>query len=331
MHRIVTLLTSLALSSAATAEIREADVVRQFATQAEAAYSDASQQAQALREQVLNLVITPSPQQLELTRQSWLNAQIPYHHSQAFHFDEEQPVPLQVEYREEPVKADLSLDNQPPSIGRHDLEQLNNHYQSIGTSLWQIVRTSDSVATQELLSASEQLVQQLNYRHQQWQPGGAARQQWLAQSTQQGIAEILSRLNRWSTDNHPHHSASLNESRHDHALWSQYQELKGIWNVYRGQYEHSNGKVLRGPSLSALVSQRDADADRQMNLQMQVSLSHLKQLMQHQQSASIADQRSQHRLNTHAARALSRQNEGIESVFVALNMQSRLQDLKQSA
>lgn len=107
-----------------------------------------------------------------------------------------------------------------------------------------------------------------------------------------------------------------------------YYDVVGMRSVYRGEYRRTNGKVVKGPSLSALVKARDAALDAEMNRRLDASLAAVKRVKDRAEAGEAYDQmlaagnREGNALVQAAIDALADQTRVLEHVVAALDVGS---------
>ncbi|MFC2969433.1 imelysin family protein [Acidimangrovimonas pyrenivorans] len=132
-----------------------------------------------------------------------------------------------------------------------------------------------------LKTATDLLVSDLSWMTAQWTQDGPARTRLMA-DPDAGIAAILTGMGSLSygelagqrvklglmlhdpEEEHDCFSDNTPESHHDDVL--------GVQNVYLGRYTRTDGSVVSGPSLSALVAAADPDLDAALKGQLTASL-----------------------------------------------------------
>ena len=132
-----------------------------------------------------------------------------------------------------------------------------------------------------LKAATELLVSDLEWMVSQWQAGGDARAQLIADETA-GIATILTgmgslsygetagermRLGVMLNDPEEEHSCFADNTHNDH-----FYNAVGIRSVYLGSYTGIDGTVTSGESLSSLVAAADAGVDSELQAKLAVSV-----------------------------------------------------------
>ena len=128
-----------------------------------------------------------------------------------------------------------------------------------------------------LIAATELLVSDLEWMAAQWQDGGDARTQLMADENA-GINTIFTgmgslsygeqagermRLGLMLHDPEEEHSCFADNTHNDH-----FYDALGIRNVYLGSYTRIDGSVISGPSLSSLVAQASAEADADLRAKL---------------------------------------------------------------
>jgi len=76
----------------------------------------------------------------------------------------------------------------------------------------------------------------------------------------------------------------------DNTHWSHYYDAVGIRNVYTGSYARVDGILMTGPSLSDLVSKKDAKADRDLLKHIDASIAKMQVIVDTAQSGEAYDQ-----------------------------------------
>ncbi|MEP5762277.1 MAG: imelysin family protein [Litoreibacter sp.] len=128
-----------------------------------------------------------------------------------------------------------------------------------------------------LKAATDLLVSDLEWMTAQWQDGGEARTQLIADENA-GISTILTGMGSLSygeqagermklgvllNDPEEEHSCFADNTHNDH-----YYDALGIRNVYLGSYTRIDGTVVSGESLSSLVSAADAAVDAELTAKL---------------------------------------------------------------
>jgi len=124
-----------------------------------------------------------------------------------------------------------------------------------------------------LTATTDLLVSELEWMTAQWQEGGEARDQLLADENT-GIASILTGMGSLSYGEQAGErmrlGLMLNDPEEEHDCFSDnthnshYYDGLGIRNVYIGEYVRIDGTVVSGPSLADLVAAKDAGLDAEM-------------------------------------------------------------------
>lgn len=125
-----------------------------------------------------------------------------------------------------------------------------------------------------LSAATQLLVSDLEEMTANWVPEGAARKELAAKGEKGGIATMLTGMGSLSYGELAGERIKLGlivhdpEEEHDcfsdNTHFSHFYDAMSIKNVYTGQYTRVDGSVLKGPSLSALVSQSATNIDKQL-------------------------------------------------------------------
>lgn len=127
---------------------------------------------------------------------------------------------------------------------------------------------------QYLQAAADLLIADLQEMVAQWAPGKADnyRAQFLALPQSEALTRILYGMGSLSLGELAGErmkvalEANSPEDEHDcfsdNTHYSHFYNAKGVRNIYLGEYQRVNGKMLSGPSLSALVAKKDAALDK---------------------------------------------------------------------
>ncbi len=125
-----------------------------------------------------------------------------------------------------------------------------------------------------LEAVTDLLIADLEDMASYWQEGGAARMALLDQSTDAGLATILTGMGSLAYGELGGERTKLGlmlhdpEEEHDcfsdNTHWSHYYNAKGIKNVYLGEYQRVDGSWVKGPSLSNLVATQNTQLDNTM-------------------------------------------------------------------
>ena len=165
-------------------------------------------------------------------------------------------------------------------------QDLNGHASGAGNRPWTDFAQGDACTggncdrrAAYLTAATDLLVSDLQWMAAQWQEGGEARSQLIADENA-GIVAILTGMGSLSYGEQAGErmrlGLMLNDPEEEHDCFSDnthnshYYDGLGIQNVYLGEYVRVDGSVVSGPSLSDLVAAADAGLDAEM----QAKLSH---------------------------------------------------------
>jgi len=134
---------------------------------------------------------------------------------------------------------------------------------------------------QYLSSASDLLVSDLEEMVANWEEGGEARKEVMADPTA-GLSTILTGMGSLSYGELAGERMKLGLLLHDpeeeHDCFSDntdkshLYDAKGIQNVYLGSYERVDGSTVSGPSVSELVAAKDADLDAELKAKLQATM-----------------------------------------------------------
>ncbi|MEJ2455193.1 MAG: imelysin family protein [Candidatus Thiodiazotropha sp.] len=151
-----------------------------------------------------------------------------------------------------------------------------------------------------LKTATDLLVDELNWMVAQWGQKGEARLNLLQGDPKQGLAAILSGMGSLSYGELAGERMKLGlmlhdpEEEHDcfsdNTHWSHYYDALGIHNVYTGRYTRIDGRVVAGPSLSDLVSAVEKETDKRMRAALNATLEKMQVLVDSANNGEAYDQ-----------------------------------------
>ncbi len=151
-----------------------------------------------------------------------------------------------------------------------------------------------------LQAAAELLVQDLEWMEKQWsaQQSENYRQQLLSESAENGLRKMLFGMGSLSLGELAGErmkvalEANSTEDEHDcfsdNTHNSHYYNEQGIYNVFTGSYQKVDGSKLEGPSIYALVAEKDQKAADEIQKQFNSTLEQVGQLV------SSAEENDQH-------------------------------------
>ena len=159
-------------------------------------------------------------------------------------------------------------------------QDLNGHAPGAGNRPWTDYATGDVCTggncdrrAAYLTAATDLLISDLEWMVAQWQEGGDARTQLIADENA-GISAILTGMGSLSYGEQAGErmrlGLMLNDPEEEHDCFSDnthnshYYDGLGIQNVYLGEYVRVDGTLVSGPSLSDLVGTADANLDMEM-------------------------------------------------------------------
>jgi len=188
-----------------------------------------------------------------------------------------------------------------------------------------------------LITASELLLDDLQWIVEQWQEDGEARQK-LLNDENQGVISILTGMGSLSYGEMAGERMKLGvllhdpEEEHDcfsdNTHFSHYYDLVGIQNVYTGNYKTSDGKQLTGPSVSDLVAEQDAAANQELLAQIENSIAKAQVLVDSAENDGVAYDQLLAEGNSagnakimNVVTALLEQTKGIEKVVSVLDLE----------
>ena len=159
-------------------------------------------------------------------------------------------------------------------------QDLNGHDQGAGARPYTDFSTGSACTggncarrNEYLVAAADLLVSDLEYMHAQWDAGGAARQEVMADANA-GLVAILTGMGSLSYGEQAGERMKLglmlNDPEEEHDCFSDnthnshFYDGLGIQNIYHGHYQRVDGSVISGASLSDLVREADASLDAEM-------------------------------------------------------------------
>ncbi len=154
---------------------------------------------------------------------------------------------------------------------------------------------------QYLQAATVLLVNNLQYMAGQWEPNKENyRAVLLKEAPEQGLRKILFGMGSLSlgelAGERMKVALEANSTEDEHDCFSDnthnslFYDGKGIRNVYLGEYKRSDGTVLSGPSLSALVKMKDEAADSDLQAKLAATELHLQALVDSANAGQHFDQ-----------------------------------------
>jgi putative iron-regulated protein len=159
----------------------------------------------------------------------------------------------------------------------------------------------------------------------QWADGGAARTGLLEGDADKGIATILTGMGSLSYGELAGERMKLGLMLHDpeeeHDCFSDnthrshYNDALGIRNVYLGEYKRTNGAVVKGASLSALVAAKDKAADDELRAALDATMNKMTVLSDEAEKG--------HRYDQMLAEGNARGNEIVQAAVDALTAQTK--------
>ena len=189
-----------------------------------------------------------------------------------------------------------------------------------------------------LQTATDLLIDDLEWMTAQWAPGGEAREGLVGGDTAQGLATILTGMGSLSYGELAGERMQLGlllhdpEEEHDcfsdntHA--SHYYDALGIRNIYLGSYERIDGSVVQGPSVSDLVAAASVETDAALRERLDATMAAMGEIVSAAEGGEAYDQQIGEGNPAGNARvqaaidALTVQTSAIEGAVVALNLAS---------
>ena len=187
-----------------------------------------------------------------------------------------------------------------------------------------------------LKAAADLLVDDLVWMTAQWAPGGKARAGLVGGDAKRGLSTILTGMGSLSYGELAGERMKLGlllhdpEEEHDcfsdNTHYSHYYDALGIRNVYLGEYKRVNGKMVKGPGVSALVAKVAPDVDSEMRAKLDATMAAMGALVKSAKGGEAYDQMIGEGNPAGNARvqaaidALTAQTKTIEKVVAALGL-----------
>ena len=167
-------------------------------------------------------------------------------------------------------------------------QDLNGHGAGAGNRPWTDYAVGEACTGEYcerrgayLKAATNLLVSDLEWMVAQWQLGGDARTQVMADENA-GISTILTGMGSLSYGEQAGErmklGVMLNDPEEEHDCFSDnthnshFYDAMGIRNVYLGSYTRIDGSVISGPSLSSLVAETAADVDAELTAKLNATM-----------------------------------------------------------
>ena len=186
-----------------------------------------------------------------------------------------------------------------------------------------------------LLAASNLLIEDLQYIHSVWLPKGQARLD-LLNDEKNGLKRILIGMGSLSYGELAGERMKLGLMLHDpeeeHDCFSDnthnshYYNVVGINNVFLGKYKSLDGKVVKGPSISSLLSEEDYDLNKKTKESIKNTLKSMKKIVKSANKGVTYDMliaegnEKGNKLIQDAVESLIKQSKNIELTAAALNI-----------
>jgi putative iron-regulated protein len=186
--------------------------------------------------------------------------------------------------------------------------------------------------------ATQLLLDDLAWMAKQWAPGGEARKVVTNAEPDAGLSVILTGIGSLSYGELAGERMKLGlmlhdpEEEHDcfsdNTFNSHYYDVIGIRNVWSGSYTRLDGRIVKGPSLSALIAKAAPDAAKEMESKLTATVAAMTKLKERGETVEaydqmIADGNAEGNAVVQAAvDALTDQTKTLERVVAALNLEA---------
>ena len=188
-----------------------------------------------------------------------------------------------------------------------------------------------------LAAASQLLVNDLAWMTEQWSEKGEYRATLAAESSEQTLRRMLFGMGSLSLGELAGErmkvalEANSTEDEHDcfsdNTHNSHYYNNQGIYNVYFGSFERLDGSKLQGPSIAALVAEKDADLAKANEMQFKATQAEVAKLVSSAEQDGVyfdqliaANNASGNQLVNASILALVQQTKAIEASANALGI-----------
>lgn len=187
-----------------------------------------------------------------------------------------------------------------------------------------------------LKTATDLLIDDLTWMVAQWAPGGEARTKLVNGDPVAGLTTIVTGMGSLSYGELAGERMKLGLMLHDpeeeHDCFSDnthnshFYDALGIRNVYFGEYRRIDGRLLKGPSLSALVTEKSSAVDKELQGKLDATMGAMQAIVKAAESGEAYDQMLASGNETGNARvqaaidALTAQTRSIEKAVSALGL-----------
>ncbi|MET0009095.1 MAG: imelysin family protein [Candidatus Thiodiazotropha sp. 6PLUC4] len=151
-----------------------------------------------------------------------------------------------------------------------------------------------------LKAVTELLVDDLSWMVEQWSTSGTARKAITEGVLKENLATIFTGMGSLSYGELAGERMKLGlilhdpEEEHDcfsdNTHWSHFNDVKGILNVYTGHYTRIDGTIIKGPSLSDLVTEKSPATDSALRAHLLKTLGKMKLLVESANQGIAYDQ-----------------------------------------
>ncbi|WP_330892434.1 imelysin family protein [Ferrovibrio sp.] len=153
---------------------------------------------------------------------------------------------------------------------------------------------------QYLSAATQLLIDDLSWMTKQWHKDGSARKALAEKGLDGAISGMLTGLGSLSYGELAGERMKLGLMLHDpeeeqdcfsdNTFNSHYNDVVGMVAVYTGEYKRTNGKIVKGPSLSDVVRGNSPDLDAEMKAKLKATLDAMTALKQRGEGKEAYDQ-----------------------------------------
>ena len=150
------------------------------------------------------------------------------------------------------------------------------------------------------MAAVDLLIDELTWMTAQWAKTGDARLKLLKAGDTAALATIFTGLGSLSygelAGERMKLGLILNDPEEEHDCFSDnthnshYYDALGIRNVYLGEYKRVDGSIIKGVSVSDLVGERDAAADKELRSKLDATMAAMKAMVRRAEATERYDQ-----------------------------------------
>jgi putative iron-regulated protein len=348
MHFFRLLLVLATATAAGASEASKPAVIRHYAAMASAAYQDSVRSAEEFRASIHHFLDAPSPGTLAAARTAWSAARKPYLQTEVFRFYEGpidqidryiNAWPVDEVYIDSIIEnaglhPDLSAESiaglnerdgeKSISTGFHAIEYLlwgrDEKPNGPGARTYQDYLPANVRRRDYLRIVTDMVVRDLKIVEADWQDNRADnyRAWFLASAPHQSLRKILHGMGSLSATELAGERLTVayetKEQEDEHSCFSDTTQsdmicnAMGIQNVYTGKYIRTDGTLIEGPSIEALLRETSGPLAEELSAQIAGSLAAARSIPHPFDQAFLGDDAAPGRIAIHGCiRALQQQ------------------------